>query len=789
MRRSGLVSVLALFIGAVAAGVVWAEGTPTVAIVKADNMELALNDVKINWDRTFVQGVTEGRKMDVIRVEWSKEGEAYIEQLVRQAVALAGNWPVKKGDVVLLKPNFVVTAFDMFECQARTNPEMQAHVTDVRILRALAKLAHESGASRILVGEGTRGGHDYTALQQWGVEAMAEDLAKEGIKVELVPFNEQPVRWVKAPFGLANKEYALPEVVVKDVDVLINVPGIKSHTVAGVTIGLKNTAVGLPSSKVYGSPKLALPHMAFAEWATDLNAIRKKEGRGTRMIDYTVVDALWGAEGDQGCAWGGPGAFPVKLGLIIAGSDPVAVDTVGTAVMGFNPRNYGQLTLAEQYGLGTADLSKIRVVGKQIAEVQEKFAPPMHVWRWPDRAGSIKAWDTAYTPPPSPTSGAKARVGIVKADNMDLALNDLKINWDRTFVQSRTKGRKMDVIRVEWSKEGEAYIEQLVREAVRLAGNWPVKKGDVVLIKPNFVTTAFDMFECQARTNPELQAHSTDVRMIRAVAKLAHESGASRILVGEGGRGGADYIGMQQWGVEAMAEDLKKEGIYVELVPFVEQPIRWVKAPFGLANEEYALPEVVVKDVDVLINMPQMKTHTVAGVTLSLKNTSTGLPHAKVYGSPKLALPHLDFAEYTVDINSIRKKEGQGTRMIDYVVMDGLWGAEGDQGCAWGGPGAFPVKLGVIIAGSDPVATDAVATAVMGLDPRNYGHITLAEEYGLGTADLSEIQVVGKQILEVQEKFNVPMHVWRWPSEAGNIKQWDTVFTPPPGPFRAEETR
>lgn len=401
MRRSGLVSVLTLFIVAVAAGIVWAEGTPTVAIVKADNMDLALNDMKINWDRTFVQGVTEGRKMDVIRVEWSKEGEAYIEGLVREAVRLAGGWPVKPGDVVLLKPNFVVTAFDMWELLAKTNPEMQAHTTDVRMIRAVAKMAHESGASRILVGEGTRGGHDFTALQQWGVEAMAEDLAKEGIKVELVPLNEQPVRWVKT-LGLANKEYALPEVVVKDVDVLINMPQVKSHTIAGVSLSLKNTGTGLPSSKIYGSPKLALPHMRHAQYAVDINAMRKKDGRGTRMIDYVVMDGLWGAEGEQGGAWGGPGAFPVKLGVIIAGSDPVATDVVTTAVMGFNPKNYGLYELAEKHGLGVAELSKIRVVGRQILEVQEKFNVPMHVWRWPSEAGDVKQWDTVFTPPPGP---------------------------------------------------------------------------------------------------------------------------------------------------------------------------------------------------------------------------------------------------------------------------------------------------------------------------------------------------------------------------------------------------
>ena len=61
-----------------------------------------------------------------------------------------------------------------------------------------------------------------------------------------------------------------------------------------------------------------------------------------------------------------------------------------------------------------------------------------------------------------------------------------------------------------------------------------------------------------------------------------------------------------------------------------------------------------------------------------------------------------------------------------------------------------PVKLGTVIAGTDAVAVDAVAAAVMGFDPHAIGYLRYAQEAGLGVADLSRINVVGDSIAQVK---------------------------------------
>jgi uncharacterized protein (DUF362 family) len=756
-----------------------------VAIVKADNIDLCLKTYKMNTDRTFMQGCTPGKKLDVIAAEWTEESEKYIGKLTREAIELAGDFPVSRGDVVLIKVNTVIAFTDFWKmwgyspALSKDPVKMQCQITDPRIVREVLVMAHEAGARRLIIGEASNAGHARAALQGYGFNHMVEDLGSIGINVEIIDFDDpvaSPNVWVKTR-GLCNDEYAIPRVVAEEADVLINVAQPKCHTVAGITASLKLCTVGLMPAPVYGTFKLAAPHLNYTEWSVDINTIRKKHGKGSILVDYTITDALAIGEAEQGAV--GPDTFPVPLGLILAGPGALEPDVVMTAIMGFNPENYGQFRMAHEHGLGELDLRKIEVVGEKISAVREKVSPPMHAWRWPAEAGDILAWDHAFTPPRY-TGPAKAKVGIVKADNMDLALNTIKMNTDRTFMQGCSAGRKLDVIRAEWTKESEAYIGKLTREAIELAGNWPVKRGQTVYIKPNLVNSWVDMFEGQSVTSPEQQAHVSDVRIIREICKMAHESGAKKIIIGEGTRSGADAASLSHWGYYHIAEELNKQGLNIEIQPIGEADYTWVKTK-GLCHAEYAIPTSIAKEADTFICVPQMKCHTVAGTSLALKNVSVGIPTHKVYGTFKLALPHLKFAEWTTELNLVRKKGGRGTPIIDYVVCDALWAGEGEQGGAWGGPGSFPVAMGLIIAGSDPVATDCVTSAVMGFNPDNYGQYRMAAQHGLGTNDLSKIEVVGKSILEVQEKLVAPMHSWRWPSEAaGNVK-WDEIWPLPAG--------
>lgn len=83
---------------------------------------------------------------------------------------------------------------------------------------------------------------------------------------------------------------------------------------------------------------------------------------------------------------------PINLGVVIAGTDAVAVDAVASAVMGFDPLRIGYLAYAEVAGLGTACLDDVIIVGDPIKSVRRKFVPHSNfaVARYWDRLAVLK---------------------------------------------------------------------------------------------------------------------------------------------------------------------------------------------------------------------------------------------------------------------------------------------------------------------------------------------------------------------------------------------------------------
>jgi len=81
----------------------------------------------------------------------------------------------------------------------------------------------------------------------------------------------------------------------------------------------------------------------------------------------SVIDGIIAGEGHE------TSGNPVEMNLVIAGTDPVAVDAVGATVMGISIEYVKHLRLAEERGLGTCNLERIQVLGEPIEKVQRKF--------------------------------------------------------------------------------------------------------------------------------------------------------------------------------------------------------------------------------------------------------------------------------------------------------------------------------------------------------------------------------------------------------------------------------
>ncbi len=351
----------------IAAGVALAG--PRVAIVKGDDAILMDSFEHQSWT-AFMPKSPEGGREDLYWTPtWTKESEQEVERMVRKAVELAGGWPVKKGDTVLIKANANSDLWFLMTNGIFTSNHILCTNTDARVLRAVALLAKESGAKKIYIAEAPGLAEPISAMNTWGFGIVAKEVG-----AEMVGLSSAPYEWVRAPHALSAEEYAIPKIAL-EADKVISVSPMKTHGFAGVTMTLKNVGIGIAPNAVYGSPKIGLRHDKLARTIVDVCEIVG--------IDYGVIGGIYGMEGQ-----GPTNGDPVYSGIVIASSDPVAADSVGTMCMGFTPANYGTMRVAEEVGLGT--MKDIEIVGNKIEEVVVQYLPPPQ--HGPASYGEVYGW-------------------------------------------------------------------------------------------------------------------------------------------------------------------------------------------------------------------------------------------------------------------------------------------------------------------------------------------------------------------------------------------------------------
>lgn len=314
-----------------------------------------------------------------------------------------------------------------------------------------------------------------------------------------------------------------------------------------------------------------------------------------------------------------------------------------------------------------------------------------------------------------------------------------------------------------------------------------IKSGSWVVIKPNIVGLP---------PRPSYRAGDvTDLRVTKAVLEyVAEKSRASRITVAEGGsyrRVGdpaPDNV-MRQNGVQvdaltadwgdtfaglpgSLGDVLKDVGARfpnkrIDYVDLAYDPVRdesgqfrWMDVPrspngvgaFG-AKKVY-VPANTIINCDFLITVPVMKVHAMCGVTGCLKNyVGTG---PRIVYTTKGSFSN-------GGLHSNHSLEGRIDSFItdlaafhppDYCVVDGIRGLQHaehrierpDQ----------EVRSNMILAGEDPVATDAMVANVLGYQPEDIEYLHMASQRQMGTMDLGSVEAVGDEPDRVRRKWGKP---------------------------------
>lgn len=151
---------------------------------------------------------------------------------------------------------------------------------------------------------------------------------------------------------------------------IISLAILKTHGYVSVTLSLKNVLMGAPLNDYKSTNDKLLMHLGPHGDATDLCHYNMFRLAQEIYPDLAVIDGFTGMEGD------GPSrGTPVDSRIALASADPLAADTLGARLMGYDPKRILYLSSMAQAGMGQGDPSKIAVLGAKIEDCSFRFQP------------------------------------------------------------------------------------------------------------------------------------------------------------------------------------------------------------------------------------------------------------------------------------------------------------------------------------------------------------------------------------------------------------------------------
>jgi uncharacterized protein (DUF362 family) len=290
-----------------------------------------------------------------------------------------------------------------------------------------------------------------------------------------------------------------------------------------------------------------------------------------------------------------------------------------------------------------------------------------------------------------------------------------------------------------------------VEKAIDLIGGIKdITKGkNHIMLKPNLVA--------------ESPTFTTKPTVIRAIAKLLKSAG-KEVTIGEGSAAATGYNfkeditfrtkkrdildSMQKYVFDQLGYTDLAHSMGIPLVNLHSGDLIDVEIDHGLMFERITLHKSL-SEIDMLCSVPMMKTHVLATVTLGMKNL-IGLYPGTIYYSVR---------SWLHDYASEKNSPGVAFEILDMVranklglvVVDGSMAMEGD------GPtmGSL-IKMDLIIAGTNSLATDMVTAKIMGFDTNEVPTFIWAIKSGMKPTDITEIEIRGESIEKVNRKFVKP---------------------------------
>lgn len=335
---------------------------------------------------------------------------------------------------------------------------------------------------------------------------------------------------------------------------------------------------------------------------------------------------------------------------------------------------------------------------------------------------------------------------------------------------------------------GASLAPALARMFDQLGGLGRFVAGKTVAVKINMTGSPRD----RVGRTPSERAQYTHPAVIGTTVSLLGKAGARRVRIVEGcfacGDPMEEFMLDAGWDPSSLLSAAPRVEMYNTNIAGPWKTYRRFSTPGGGYMFKGFDLNAAYAECDVMVSIAKLKEHATAGVTLSMKNMfgitpvtiygdhagkeepareargGRGLMH-RGYRQPSLSSPSENQPGWSHDDKQRIPRivvDVCTARPIHLAIIDGIATMAGGEG-PWNGPQVRAIEPGLLLAGLNAVATDAVGTAVMGFDPmaaqgvapfeRCANTLALAEAKGLGPRDLANIEVIGARVEDVKFQF------------------------------------
>lgn len=235
------------------------------------------------------------------------------------------------------------------------NPPEKAVTVGQETLRGLIRLVKERNPERIVVAAGSGGASTMQVYREYGYNSIIDGEGVEFVDLNSGDFIDISLKHDVVRSTKVNK-------LIKETDVLVSFTQLKFHEEATMSASIKNMALSWPPADVHGYPKKSLGihedlHGFICAMAEEI------------PIDMAVVSlnpAMIGTGPSKGIA--------IHTGMIIAGMDAVAVDTICARILGFRPQAVNYLFKLIKTGIGQGNMDNIDLKGMKLVEIEKLFS-------------------------------------------------------------------------------------------------------------------------------------------------------------------------------------------------------------------------------------------------------------------------------------------------------------------------------------------------------------------------------------------------------------------------------